>query len=167
MPQMCPACSHNNTDQAQTCVLCGFMLRGLLGENTVLSNRYEITSVLGCGAMGAVYLANDRRLKGRRCAIKENRLDASASPEVQAQSRDQFMAEASVLARLDHPNLPKVSDYFIENEREYLVMDYVEGEDLDSRLQRVGAPLAEDQVLNWAQQILDALIYLHTQEPMP
>lgn len=167
MPQMCPACSHNNTDQAQTCVLCGFMLRGLLGENTVLSNRYEITSVLGCGAMGAVYLATDRRLKGRRCAIKENRLDASASPEVQAQSRDQFMAEASVLARLDHPNLPKVSDYFIENEREYLVMDYVEGEDLDSRLQRVGAPLTEDQVLNWAQQILDALIYLHTQEPMP
>lgn len=167
MPQMCPACSHNNTDHAQSCVLCGFMLRGLLGENTVLSNRYEITSVLGCGAMGAVYLAHDRRLKGRRCAIKENRLDANASAELQAQSRDQFMAEASVLARLDHPNLPKVSDYFIENEREYLVMDYVEGEDLDSRLQRVGGPLDEAQVMNWGDQILDALTYLHTQEPMP
>lgn len=167
MSQMCPACSHDNADNAPTCTVCGSILRGLLGENTGLGNRYQVMSVLGCGAMGAVYLANDKRLIGRRCAVKENRLDPSASADVQAQSRDQFLAEASVLARLDHPGLPKVSDYFIEGEREYLVMDYVEGEDLDSRLQRTKAPLDEALVLGWTDQVLDALSYLHSQKPLP
>ncbi|MCB0195600.1 MAG: PD40 domain-containing protein [Anaerolineae bacterium] len=167
MSQMCPSCSHNNPDTAHTCSVCGTAMRGLLGENTVLSNRYKVSSVLGCGAMGAVYLANDQRLVGRRCAVKENRLDPSASPDVQSQSREQFLAEASVLARLDHPSLPKVSDYFIEDGREYLVMDYVEGEDLDSRIQRTSAPLEEALVLDWADQVLDALSYLHSQHPLP
>lgn len=167
MSQMCPACSHDNPTSAHTCSRCGTALRGLLGENTVLGERYKVTSVLGCGAMGAVYLANDQRLVGRRCAVKENRLDPSASPDVQSQSREQFLAEASVLARLDHPGLPKVSDYFIEDGREYLVMDYVEGEDLDSRLQRANAPLEETVVLDWTDQVLDALAYLHSQHPLP
>lgn len=167
MSQMCPSCSHDNPDTAHSCSVCGTAMRGLLGGNTVLSSRYKVTSVLGCGAMGAVYLADDQRLNGRRCAVKENRLDPSASPDVQSQSRDQFLAEASVLARLDHPGLPKVSDYFIEDGREYLVMDYVDGEDLDSRLQRTNAPLEEVLVLDWADQVLDALSYLHNQQPMP
>ncbi|MCB0209893.1 MAG: PD40 domain-containing protein [Anaerolineae bacterium] len=167
MSQMCPSCSHDNPDTAHSCSVCGTAMRGLLGENTTLSSRYKVTSVLGCGAMGAVYLANDHRLVGRRCAVKENRLDPSASPDVQSQSREQFLAEASVLARLDHPSLPKVSDYFIEDGREYLVMDYVEGEDLDSRLQRTNAPLEEALVLDWADQVLDALAYLHSQHPLP
>jgi serine/threonine-protein kinase len=117
--------------------------------------------------MGAVYLADDQRLAGRRCAIKENRPDPNASPEAQEQSREQFLAEASVLARLDHPGLPKVSDYFIESGREYLVMDYVEGEDLESRIQRAQEPLDESVVLGWIDQVLDALAYLHNQRPQP
>jgi serine/threonine-protein kinase len=117
--------------------------------------------------MGAVYLAEDQRLVGRRCAIKENRSDPGARVEVKTQTREQFLAEANVLARLDHPSLPKVSDYFIENDREYLVMDYVEGEDLESRLQRYRGPLPEADVLNWADQVLDALAYLHNQRAQP
>lgn len=167
MSQMCPSCSQDNPDAAQTCSSCGTAMRGLLGSDTVLGNRYKVSSVLGCGAMGAVYLAGDQRLVGRRCAVKENRLDPSASADVQSQSREQFLAEASVLARLDHPGLPKVSDYFIEDEREYLVMDYVDGEDLDSRLHRTNAPLEEALVLDWADQVLDALSYLHNQSPQP
>jgi serine/threonine-protein kinase len=117
--------------------------------------------------MGAVYLGEDKRLVGRRCAIKENRTDANASPEFQTQVREQFLAEASVLALLDHPGLPKVSDYFIENNREYLVMDYVDGEDLESALLRSRQPLPEESVLVWMDQVLDALAYLHGQRPRP
>ncbi len=168
MSQMCPNCSHDNPDDAKTCSNCPSPLRGLLGENAVLEDRYQVISVLGYGAMGAVYLAQDKRLVGRRCAIKENRPDSDASPEVLARTREQFLAEASVLARLDHPALPKVSDYFItENNREYLVMDYVEGEDLLSLLERTQQPLDETSVLNWAGQVLDALVYLHNQRPQP
>jgi serine/threonine-protein kinase len=118
--------------------------------------------------MGAVYLAEDQRLVGRRCAIKENRTDlTNASTQALAQAREQFLAEASVLARLDHASLPKVSDYFIENNREYLVMDYVDGEDLESRLQRTTTPLPEEVVVSVADQVLDALAYLHSQTPQP
>ena len=167
MSQMCPNCSFNNTDEAKKCSRCSTPLRDLLGENTMLSQRYTLVSVLGCGAMGAVYLGEDKRLVGRRCAIKENLPDPNAPVNVQDQSREQFLAEARVLARLDHPNLPKVSDYFIENGREYLVMDYVEGEDLESRMTRTKKPLAEAEVIGWVDQTLDALSYLHNQKPQP
>jgi serine/threonine protein kinase len=168
MSQMCPNCSHDNPDGARTCANCPSPLYGLLGENEVLESRYQVVSVLGFGAMGAVYLANDQRLVGRRCAIKENRPDTSTSPELLGRMREQFLAEARVLARLDHAALPKVSDYFVVgNNREYLVMDYVEGEDLLSLLERTRQPLDEDSVLSWAEQVLDALAYLHSQRPLP
>ena len=167
MSQMCPNCSYNNDDDAKTCTNCSVSLRGLLGENSVLAERYKVISVLGCGAMGAVYLAEDVRLVGRRCAIKQNRSDPNTSVEIRTQSREQFLAEANILARLDHPGLPKVSDYFVEHDNEFLVMDYVEGEDLDSLIHRSGQPLTEDQVLPWVDQVLDALAYLHNQPGHP
>ncbi|MBN1993841.1 MAG: PD40 domain-containing protein [Anaerolineae bacterium] len=169
MSQMCPNCSFDNPDEAKTCSNCPSPLYGLLGQQAVLSDRYQVVSVLGFGAMGAVYLAEDQRLAGRRCAIKENRPNADDGPEVLARLREQFLAEARVLARLDHPGLPKVSDYFVtaNNNREYLVMDYVEGEDLNSMLQRAQQPLPEESVLDWADQVLDALTYLHNQRPQP
>jgi serine/threonine-protein kinase len=80
--------------------------------------------------MGAVYLADDNRLEGRRCAIKETQPLPGLSQGTAQAMRDQFHQEASILARLDHPNLPKVSDYFSEGDRDYLVMDYVPGPDL-------------------------------------
>jgi serine/threonine-protein kinase len=118
--------------------------------------------------MGAVYRAEDLRLEGRICAVKEVRPDPDATPEALAQAQEQFHREASILARLDHPNLPKVSDMFVERRREYLVMDFVDGWDLRQLVEekrRMGEFLSEDQVLKWTDQLCDALEYLHSQDP--
>lgn len=139
-----------------------------LPPGTILRDRYKILEMVGRGGMGATYRADDLRLKGRTCAVKEAIPDPDVSAEELRQSREQFYHEASTLARLDHPNLPKVSDYFSEDERDYLVMDYVPGQDLKEILTaalREGHPLAERQVLSWADQLCDALDYLHTQDP--
>ena len=137
-----------------------------LAIGQILQNRYRILRLLGQGGMAAVYLAEDTRL-GRRCAVKENVPDPAASPQTLAQMRQQFQVEARTLATLDHPNLPKVYDCFSEGGNEYMVMEYVEGEDLASALQRHGGPLPEKPVLIWADQVLDALEYLHSQQPRP
>jgi serine/threonine protein kinase len=138
-----------------------------LPVGTLLRERYRIVSLIGQGGMGAVYLTDDTRLPGRRCALKEIRLPVGMSPDAEAQAREQFHREASILARLDHPNLPKVSDFFF-SDRDYLVMDYVPGTDLLQVIRearRKGRFLPEDQVLRWIEQLVDALSYLHRQEP--
>jgi len=118
--------------------------------------------------MGAVYRAEDLRLEGRICAVKEVYPDPDAPPDALAQSREQFHREASTLARLDHPNLPKVSDTFTEGQREYLVMDFVEGQDLRQMVEekrRQGDFLDERRVLRWTEQLCGALAYLHSRTP--
>jgi len=118
--------------------------------------------------MGAVYKAEDLRLKGRLCAIKEVWPHLAGDVTAMEELREQFYREASILARLDHPNLPKVSDYFSEEGREYLVMDFVPGKDLRTILNEVrsrGEFLDEKTVLSWAEQLCSALEYLHSQEP--
>ena len=136
-------------------------------ENTVLRERYKITQIVGQGGMGCVYRAEDLRLPGRLCALKEVLIDSADSDEMRQQTHAQFLREASILAQLDHPNLPKVSDFFTENDREYLVMDYVPGNDLkqmiDASIQQ-GETLPIETVLDWSEQLLDAVIYLHKQE---
>lgn len=139
-----------------------------LKAGEVLRNRYKIRRTLGQGGMGSIYLADDLRLEGRQCAIKEVEHDRSLPPEMVRQAREQFMREATVLARLDHPNLPKVSDFFSIVGRDYLTMDFVPGKDLralmtDARQQ--GTFLPEAEVLSWANQLADALTYLHSQAP--
>ncbi len=142
-----------------------------LPPDTELRARYRIEALVGQGGMGAVYRAQDLRLPGRVCAIKEILLapPAGMDPAQQQQTCDQFHQEASILARLDHPNLPKVSDVFSLPCREYLVMDFVAGANLNELLaqastsSRQGFP--EEQVLAWSEQILDALTYLHGQSP--
>lgn len=143
------------------------MARTLTPE-TILRDRYKIIELVGRGGMGATYRAEDLRLKGRFCAVKEALPDPDAAPDELRQSRRQFYEEASTLARLDHPNLPKVSDYFSENDRDYLVMDYVPGQDLKETLStalRQDHPLQERQVLAWADQLCNALNYMHSQDP--
>jgi serine/threonine-protein kinase len=135
---------------------------------TILRSRYKIVELIGQGGMGAVYQAEDLRLAGRMCAVKEILPDLGAAPADLAQMQEQFYREASVLARLDHPSLPKVSDYFTESGRELLVMDYVPGynlKELVDEAKRQGDFLPESQVLDWAVQMCDALSYLHGQEP--
>ena len=80
--------------------------------------------------MGTVYLADDLRLAGRQCAVKVITLQPGLSETLAQNFRKQFYNEASTLGRLDHPGLPKVSDYFTEYELDYLVMDYVDGQNL-------------------------------------
>jgi serine/threonine-protein kinase len=139
-----------------------------LAPGAVLHDRYKITHRVGQGGMGSVYQAEDLRLEGRLCALKEVQGDPSLPPEAQQQAREQFYREASVLARLDHPNLPKVSDYFTDGGRDYLVMDFVAGRDLKALMDEArqnGRFLSEADVLGWAAQLLDALEYLHQQDP--
>ena len=124
--------------------------------------------MIGQGGMGAIYQTDDLRLEGRQCAIKETGFDEGGDPVTQAQTQEQFYREASVLARLDHPNLPKVSDFFTENGHDYLVMDYVAGRDLRDLVEeahRQDCFLEESTILVWTEQLCDAIEYLHRQTP--
>jgi eukaryotic-like serine/threonine-protein kinase len=137
-------------------------------DGTILRNRYKLTNIVGQGGMGNVYRAEDLRLPGRLCAIKEVQPEDGDSATMRVQAQSQFLQEASILAKLDHPNLPKVSDFFSDEGRDYLVMDYVPGSDLKQLLDESrtnGRLLKPDLVLTWAEQILDALAYLHRQDP--
>ncbi len=139
-----------------------------LQPDRVLRSRYRIVGVVGQGGMGSIYHAEDTRLAGRFCAIKEVQIDPSSAPPQQAQAREQFYREATILARLDHPNLPKVSDFFDEDGRDFLVMDFVPGADLRQKIEEAKARaefIPEQQVLDWAAQLCDALAYLHGQNP--
>jgi serine/threonine protein kinase len=134
----------------------------------VLRDRYIIREIIGRGGMGSIFLAEDNRLPGRLCALKQVRHDQDLPENLRIQTREQFYREASVLARLDHPNLPKVSDYFSHSDCDYLVMDFIPGDDLKvlmDRSRRQGKFLNQDDVLQWAAQICDALEYLHNQDP--
>ncbi|MBN1149345.1 MAG: SUMF1/EgtB/PvdO family nonheme iron enzyme [Anaerolineales bacterium] len=127
-----------------------------LAQGQVLNNRYRVVNLLGQGGFGAVYRAWDITFE-IPCAIKEN-------TEITEAAQRQFLREARMLRTLRHPNLPMVSDYFVvAGQGQYLVMDYVEGQDLDEMLR--GGPLPEARVLPWIMQVCDALSYLHAQNP--
>lgn len=129
----------------------------LLQVGQVLNNRYRIVRLLGRGGFGSVYRAWDLNLT-RPCAVKEN-------IEISSEAQRQFLREATVLANLSHPNLPRVTDYFaIPDQAQYLVMDFVDGEDLNSALKRQGV-IPVSQALGWITQVADALIYLHNLHP--
>lgn len=129
-----------------------------LQPGQILNNRYRIVSLLGQGGFGAVYRAWDLNLQ-HVCAFKEN-LDTSS------EAQRQFFREATLLSNLNHPNLPRVTDHFsLSDQGQYLVMDYVEGEDLETKLAHAGGKLSESIVLPWIEQVCDALRYLHSQNP--
>jgi serine/threonine protein kinase/Tol biopolymer transport system component len=128
-----------------------------LQPGTLLHNRYRVEAVLGQGGMGAVYRAIDSNL-GVTVAVKENLFTTR-------EFANQFVREARILANLRHASLPRVTDHFvIEGEGQYLVMDYVAGDDLRERLERTG-PVDEEEALPWFFDICDALAYLHTRIP--
>jgi multiple sugar transport system substrate-binding protein len=127
----------------------------------VLQNRYRVAKLLGQGGMGAVYRAWDLRLN-IPVALKEMIPQPGLAADALAQLRQQFEQEASILARLNHPHLVRVIDFFDEGGNSYLAMDFVEGESLADRMKREGA-LPESQVLAWGRQLLDALDYCHQQ----
>ena len=133
----------------------------MLTTGTILQDRYRIVSPLGQGGMGAVYRAWDTRLNVP-VALKEMTPQPGLDPQTLAQLRQQFQQEALVLARLNHPHLVRVTDFFEEHGNTYLAMDFVKGESLADRITGQG-PLPEWEVLAWAGQLLDALAYCHAQ----
>ena len=127
----------------------------------VISGRYKVVRLIAEGGFGAVYLAQDNRLGNKTVALKESFDPAPAAQE-------QFRLEAQLLANLQHPGLPRVTDYFLEADgRQFLVMDYIEGRDLDQLVIDQGRPLPERQAAALMAQVCEAVAYLHTRRPQP
>ena len=127
-----------------------------LATGAILQGRYRIVRQIGRGGMGTVYEAVDLRL-GHQVAVKQT---LSASQGL----CKQFEHEARLMASLNHPALPRVSDYFSEENCAFLIMQYIDGADLAETLARQRGPLPMRSVIAWADQLLDALIYLHTHD---
>lgn len=190
---ICPSCGTVNGSQSNFCSICGYAFPGGsqplstgghpgarmpaapvgLPPGTILDRRYRIEKRIGGGGMGSVYQATDTRL-GNSWAIKEMSDSALTDPSERQQAIQAFENEARLLARLNHPNLPKVNNHFEENGRYYLVMDFIDGQTLeaiiDSKIAASsggakGALFSEAQVLKWAEELCDVLTYLHSQNP--
>lgn len=128
-----------------------------LDKDTLIHNRYRVIDILGQGGMGSVYRAIDENL-GVAVALKENLFTTDEYAR-------QFRLEAVILANLRHPNLPRVSDHFVLSDMgQYLIMDFIEGEDLRFRMERLGM-LAEEDAVHIGAAMCDALAYLHTRKP--
>ena len=129
----------------------------MLAPNAVLQNRYLIKRSIGQGGMGAVYEALDQRFDGI-VAVKE-------TLHTDEQARKAFEREARLLYGLRHPALPRVIDHFLEDDGQFLVMDYIQGDDLEKARQQNGGRFDTARVLAWADRLLEALEYLHSQQP--
>jgi serine/threonine-protein kinase len=166
LPLLCPRCGTALAPPARFCRKCGTSLQpeeaiaraagGVIPPGTLLEGRYTIQRLLGQGGFARVYLAHDRLGAGAACAVKEL---TDNSPENQRQ----FEREASLLRRLGHPRLVHVTDHFQTAAGDmFLVMDYVEGQDLDTVLDQAAGLLPEARIVQWALQVCDVLEYLHT-----
>ncbi len=141
---------------------------GTLSRGTVLQGRYGIIKVLGVGGMGAVYQARDLRFTDvtKLCAVKEM-FSPTMDPRARQMSIESFNREANILASLSHPSIPKIFDYFSEAKRSYLVLEFIDGQDLEALLRETTSFVPADQVVQWAIEICDVLAYLHQHKPDP
>ncbi len=173
MAKTCPRCGTANASQAKFCNACGNSLAaassmtptGMLPAQAMLANRYIIVRLIGQGGMAAVYEAVDTRIQGKKWAIKEMSDAALTNPLDKQQAIRDFQREAQLLATLSHPNLPRVTDYFSERGKQYLVMEFVEGQTLEDIISSSPRPLDEKRVVKWGKQLCDVLEYLHTRQP--
>jgi serine/threonine protein kinase len=178
----CPYCKANNQDGVHYCNNCGKLIGATAMDNVQSTNstpgtpgparsltpgmrlqggRYIIKQDLGQGGMGAAVLATDVRLDGKTVVIKELITDpATAQDDVR-----NFKREVALLAHIDHPLIPNVTDHFQEGTRYFMVQEYIEGENLEDRMERVNQPMPEREVLLIASEILDILDYLSYQTP--
>ncbi|MGH7924193.1 MAG: protein kinase domain-containing protein, partial [Candidatus Binatus sp.] len=127
-------------------------LTGPLGAGTMLQGRYQIERLLGGGGMGMVYLARDQRLANRPCAIKEM-VDHFIDQAQRIEANEYFAREADTLAQLKHQAIPAITDRFELANRHYLVMEYVEGRNLEEEIAVNGGPLAEGLVIDIGRQL--------------
>lgn len=137
-----------------------------LAAGTLLAERYKIIRRLGGGGMGSVYLAEDQNLAQRLVAVKEM-VEMFADESARAKAIEDFRREAELLARLDHPAIPTIYQYFFDTARGryYLVMKYIDGGDLSKRQEENGGKVDEFTVSQWALEICDVLDYIHSQNP--
>jgi len=136
----------------------------VLKPGHTLGGRYQVIKCMGQGGQSNVYLLKDLRLKGKRWVGKEMTAQYT-DPRDQSLARKHFEQEANMLATLEHPNLPKVMDYFSEGGKHYLIMQYLKGEDLGMMLKKAKKPFNEEQVAGWMMQTATVLYYLHCQKP--
>lgn len=139
-----------------------------LQPGDMLQDRYRIVGSLGAGGFSSVYQARDMRFPNvtKLCAVKEMVISAP-DPKIRELTIQSFEREASMLAMLDHPAIPDVSDYFTEKDRSYLILDLIRGKDLDRWLEEQTDPLDQNTCIEWAIQLCDALAHLHNQKPKP
>ncbi|GIV95613.1 MAG: hypothetical protein KatS3mg057_0270 [Herpetosiphonaceae bacterium] len=164
----CPTCGLPRSPGAHFCSTCGSPLAGgvqtlqqkerqALAPGTLLADRYEIRAVLGEGGFSVVYGALDRRLNVP-VAVKQN-------TESDSEAATLFIQEAQLLARLRHPNLVRVIDYFVDQRGQFLVMEYVRGKDFSQLMISARGRLPVEQVIEWGMEICAVLDYLHQQRP--
>jgi serine/threonine protein kinase/ABC-type branched-subunit amino acid transport system substrate-binding protein len=173
----CPYCKTVNREGVRYCGNCGKLIDAapapdggsnashpLVPGSRLQGGRYIIRKVLGQGGMGAALLATDIRLDGKPVVIKELISDQITPIRLQDDVRN-FKREVATLAHIDHPLVPNVTDHFQEGTRYYMVQEYVEGENLEERLDRTNQPMKEREALIYASEILDVLDYLAQQTP--
>jgi len=191
----CPYCKAENRDGVRYCSNCGRLidpaaLSGVSSNSltvastqakgitpggsggshtlsvgtTLQGGRYVIKKVLGQGGMGAALLATDKRVNNKQVVIKELVSDSSDPNKIKEDERN-FKQEMMTLAALHHPLIPAVTDSFDENLRYFMVQDYVEGENLEERMERTKQPMKEREALGYASQVLDVLEYLARRTP--
>ncbi len=180
-PIYCSGCGTLLSPEAKFCAKCGRLTQasaalaqvsaqsaigtGLLPEDSLLNKRYRIRQRVGTGGMGAVYKAEDTPYGDRLVAVKEMRQSGLTQQELDATAQ-QFKHEAIMLANLQHPSLPRVYDHFLETNRWYLVMDYIDGDTLYERLQMApGHKLPPLEVIDIGIQLCKVLDYLHKRQP--
>lgn len=140
----------------------------LLSQGTILEDRYEVLRICGRGGMSTVYLARDLRFHHveRLCAIKEMHV-AAPDDRTRMLRIANFEQEAAMLATLSHQAIPKIFDFFADGGLVYLVLEYIEGQNLESVIEESTEFLPEDTLISWALQILEVLAYLHDHQPEP
>ena len=140
-----------------------------LGLPCVLNRRWQVVERLGQGGMGTVYLSNDLNLPNlgdskRSCVVKQLR-DDFFRQEDRERAIQFFFREAQVLSALSHPNIVAILDFFQEEGKSYLIMEYVRGKNLHEMLMERGEPFFNEEVIDWAIQVCEVLHYLHTHDP--
>jgi parallel beta-helix repeat protein len=178
----CPSCGTPLSATTRFCGQCGSATSGALGRSvaapwfipatnaltpgTLLDNgRYQIHRLIKNGAMGAVYQAQDSRLADQDCAVKELIVPPQQTPQERTESEAWFTREARLLAGLRHAAIPRISNHFSEAGRRFMVMDFIEGQDLEKALAAQGGPFSLALVLEWACVLGEVLSYLHAQQP--
>lgn len=139
---------------------------GTLPPRTVLQERYEVLAVQGVGGMGAVYRARDLRFSAvtKIVAVKEM-INTAPDPRLRRIGIQNFEREANILASLSHPAIPKIFDYFSEGSRSYLVLEFVEGQNLEHIMDSRKHPFSQEEVVEWGLQVCDVLAFLHNHKP--